>query len=693
MQASVRYSSNSTAARRQRKGTYGNACHSCRQKKRSCDGARPRCAACAASNDECIIPPPGRYLRQSMGSGSTARSPQSPPATVQDSIARLSEYTHELEERLRRMEEGFWRQQEGSSLSGESAVNASPRGESHQDGEYAIESTVSDWDRRPTEQVATDEQAGAKYRLTVDEIGNVTYYGMTGWNQGPDVPVTSPGSSSTRGNISNAPLAIPLPSLAESISQNQALTPLFQTLATSKHISVAPELGDALLNAYHCYQVLELTDQPSFLRDMVLGGPNYSELLLMIIYASASRMIDGLTEEQKLAQGDLFVKLAKAYLVKELEGPSKISTIQALLLLSSRECALGQISQGWNHAGLAFRMIQDLGIHHAPESLLGASNLSPEEQAIRGRLFWAAFIWDKILSLALGREPTFPPRPGRDPLQDVPGFTDDDEPWIPYFTHPLNCPPSLQGYVYPHARRHTTFRLLARLSLIVHDIIMRLYSSESRGNTTRIRTTFVSDTNQRLDELWRDVPIDMIPTPQSPSPPPHIFMFLIFFHASYILLHRPTVKASDVAEASGPAVICLQHSIDATYLAVRFSQTFGAHLRYLPRYCWFVAASFDVMLLECEISSVQESALERLDTWLRIMEKNLLRAPSIRRSFQQILALVNKALAGNPLLAHSVAGQSVKAFLLEQPGLQVPSPGTSWNENEAFEFLDLLQSS
>jgi hypothetical protein len=63
-------------------------------------------------------------------------------------------------------------------------------------------------------------------------------------------------------------------------------------------------------------------------------------------------MIDGLTEEQKLAQGDLFVKLAKAYLAKEMEGPTKITTIQGLLLLSGRECALGDISQGWNHAGL-----------------------------------------------------------------------------------------------------------------------------------------------------------------------------------------------------------------------------------------------------------------------------------------------------------------------------------------------------
>ena len=184
----------------------------------------------------------------------------------------------------------------------------------------------------------------------------VTYHGVTGWDQGEDLPISSP-----LVHVHDT-TAVPLPSLADTVSQNEALAPIFQALATSKHISVAPELGDALLNSYHCWEILEITDRASFLRDMVLGGPCYSELLLMILYASASRMIDGLTEEQKLAQGDLFVKLAKAYLYKEMEGPTKITTIQSLLLLSSRECALDDISQGWNHAGLAFRMIQDVSL-------------------------------------------------------------------------------------------------------------------------------------------------------------------------------------------------------------------------------------------------------------------------------------------------------------------------------------------
>lgn len=61
-------------------------------------------------------------------------------------------------------------------------------------------------------------------------------------------------------------------------------------------------------------------------------------------------MTDGLDIEDRNTQGALFERLAKEYLAKEMEGPTKITTIKGLLLLSGRDCALGNIGQGWNHA-------------------------------------------------------------------------------------------------------------------------------------------------------------------------------------------------------------------------------------------------------------------------------------------------------------------------------------------------------
>jgi len=143
----------------------------------------------------------------------------------------------------------------------------------------------------------------------------------------------------------------------------------------------------------------------------------------------------------------------------------------------------------------------------------------------------------RTLSLALGREPTLAPRPNGDPSA-LPDFGGDDEPWIPYFAHPLNCPPSLQGYIYPRTNRGLAFRLLARLCMvcpallvrqrlqqIVHDIISGLYGSQSRDSVRHIRAAFVTKTRKRLDWLWQDVPAHLDPNPLV-SPPPHVFMFL-----------------------------------------------------------------------------------------------------------------------------------------------------------------------
>lgn len=196
--------------------------------------------------------------------------------------------------------------------------------------------------RRESEVVASpsasSDYGGAKYRLTVDGTGNVTYHGLTSWSQGP--------ISATDLPVSQAPAA------PNNGMTDPSFAPLFQAIAASKHISVAPKLGDALLDTYFCYQVFNIIQRSAFLRDMALGGSMFSEFLLMSMYASATRMIDGMAPEEQKTQGDLFTRLAKEYLAQEMEGPTKITTIQGLLLLSGRECALGEISQGWNHAGL-----------------------------------------------------------------------------------------------------------------------------------------------------------------------------------------------------------------------------------------------------------------------------------------------------------------------------------------------------
>jgi hypothetical protein len=93
---------------------------------------------------------------------------------------------------------------------------------------------------------------------------------------------------------------------------------------------------------------------------MALGGPYYSEFLLMSIFALAARHVDETNNEYyNLARGEKFLDLAKSLLLAELsQAKPKIPTIQGLLILGGRQCAMGNSSEGWLYTGMVSYIIQ-----------------------------------------------------------------------------------------------------------------------------------------------------------------------------------------------------------------------------------------------------------------------------------------------------------------------------------------------
>ena len=91
-----------------------------------------------------------------------------------------------------------------------------------------------------------------------------------------------------------------------------------------------------------------------FLRDMALGGPYFSKFLLMSIYALAGRHSSLDSDETSMVRkGEVFMEKAKLLLLDEISSPKpKIPTIQALLILGGRQCAVGKISEGWLYTGM-----------------------------------------------------------------------------------------------------------------------------------------------------------------------------------------------------------------------------------------------------------------------------------------------------------------------------------------------------
>jgi hypothetical protein len=53
-------------------------------------------------------------------------------------------------------------------------------------------------------------------------------------------------------------------------------------------------------------------------------------------------------------------------------------------------------------------MMADIGLHLDPQRLSKYESLSPMEIEARKRLAVSAHLWDKLLSLTLGRPPTLP---------------------------------------------------------------------------------------------------------------------------------------------------------------------------------------------------------------------------------------------------------------------------------------------
>lgn len=138
-----------------------------------------------------------------------------------------------------------------------------------------------------------------------------------------------------------------------------------------------------------------LTYRAAFMRDMACNGPYFSKILLNAIYFGASKF----SPRREVRKDPNDVRTAGwAYRerVRKLLGDaldsSDITTIQALLVMTNSLFALGdERSAAWLYAGLAFRMIVDLGMHVDAPGLGIPRKSSDEDLEIRRRVFWGAF--------------------------------------------------------------------------------------------------------------------------------------------------------------------------------------------------------------------------------------------------------------------------------------------------------------
>ncbi|VUC31203.1 unnamed protein product [Clonostachys rosea] len=408
----------------------------------------------------------------------------------------------------------------------------------------------------------------------------------------------------------------------------------WETLAYSKleleRGSEAANTIKYLLETYFRWQNASncVVYRPVFIRDLALGEQFFNEFLLQVICAVAIRCstdynVSSGGESTSMSSTEAeYLARAKALLSTEMDKPSSIPTIQGLLLLGQRECAHGNLSQGWMYTGMAFRAMRDMGIHLDCSRLpiFGFGTLTVEDREIRRRLFWAAFTWDKIISLALGRTPTFNAHqtisPG--PLLDD---TEDFQLWQPE--------PHLFPQYQPRKSYATAnFESFVKLCEIIQAVIMQLYVGRPRlvgiGKFIQAMRTRL---NRWFDCLPAEIKIDTANLPEQ-CPPPHIFATNALYRASWILLYRIFIPNILPAPSGAPgdlmreaSTTCTARADEIYHLSKLYAKSFGLrNMTYVMTWSIYSAATINAIDFRSDNLEIAASAGPRLSMSMRSVD-------------------------------------------------------------------------
>ncbi|KAK2732011.1 hypothetical protein FQN55_004272 [Onygenales sp. PD_40] len=444
--------------------------------------------------------------------------------------------------------------------------------------------------------------------LKVGDDGRISFHGPTSLFQLP--------SGLAREQSSPLPAVSELEGRKERLINNAWRERAFEQLAT------IPEPFQYLLDSHWCWihPLFNFVYRPAFTRDMKMNGPYYSDILMNAILSHSIRWCK---DEPKIGRlldsydgGAQFFHQACSGLFESVKGGNgQIPVVQSLLLLSAQECGRGNRTQAWLFSGMAFRLVEDLGITIDSRKYSGTVQFSAEDIEIRNRLFWCCYFWDKLVSLYFGRSPIIqdtPVSPPRILLDD----TAEIEIWTP---HGLIFP---EGTHYPPAQAHATscFMKMCSLTEILNQIIIHIYDPV-RKSTEREFQDCVDQQSRNLETWWDELPVflklivDNLPPY---CPPSHIVTLNCVYHTTNILLHRPTLcsrpfrGSQQETDNAKPLVQCITSATSIIALFDLYRRTFGdAHVVLSLAYSIYTAAS--IFLLEMQaLKYASPSTLDKL---------------------------------------------------------------------------------
>jgi hypothetical protein len=476
----------------QKRRCVSTACIACRKRKSKCDGALPSCAACASVyGTECVYDPNSDHRRKGVYREKTD-SMKARNSTLQILIeAILNAAEEDVPAIVRKI-----RTCDSLDAVAESIIKNEPVDDEEEEDEDAARMDDGYGANQPVEGERELARKMGELRL---ENGSVRYIGGTSH-------LIYLGDQAA---VSDEPESEAGPSSEE---------PTASWTEVTKDTQLIVHLMNMYFNWHYPY--FATLSKSLFYRDFLKGKPQgqpratayCSPLLVNAMLALGCHFTSvagafGVPGDSK-TKGDHFFAEAKRLIVENDEyAKPRLTTVQALALMSVREAGCGREANGWVYSGMSFRMAQDIGLNlNLGGSSKDKGSLDEQEVDARRITFWGCFLFDKCWSNYLGRLPQIPGNTYNVPKYDV--FPDEDaESWSPY----------TDGGFDPSCKQPSRTRAvglhLSKLCEISSDLLLFFYHPNHIGRSTgkNVEVKKLSELHRRLEDWKNELPKEFEP--------------------------------------------------------------------------------------------------------------------------------------------------------------------------------------
>ncbi|KAF9562836.1 hypothetical protein EC968_005065 [Mortierella alpina] len=213
---------------------------------------------------------------------------------------------------------------------------------------------------------------------------------------------------------------------------------------------------------------------------------------------------------------------------------SRISTVQALLLLCYYENANGGYSEGWLFLGMAIRIAHDIGLHRQD-----VYTYDPEQAELRKRVWWALYIADRFSSGGLGR-----PLNIRDSTFRV------RLPSTSWILATVSDDPDESSYE-PESLISDRLLWAVKLATLLGKVLDTMHSIDAETDDehlTKLSKTQLPLLHNKFTAWYLGLPAELLYTPYTTSsdpqhrPSPATALLQMLYYTSLIKLHMPLFR-------------------------------------------------------------------------------------------------------------------------------------------------------